>query len=272
MEDEDKGKFPEEKERDEGGAGCRLWDSFLIAFSMYSRIPVPKTKWSKEGMKYALCFFPMVGVAIGGVTVGFACLAHRFGWGKLAFGCVGTVLPVIITGGIHMDGFLDVVDARSSCQPVERKLEILKDPHTGAFAILYGIVYMLLYLAVFSELGQEAFPAAAGVYVLERALSGWSVVSFPKAKKEGLANTFAEGAAVRTVGVWDVAWVLAAVFFLIRTGGVLAGGLTAGAACVVFGWYYRMSVKEFGGITGDLAGYFLQVCELGMLTVLAVLL
>ena len=179
MEDEDKGKFPEEKERDEGGAGCRLWDSFLIAFSMYSRIPVPKTKWSKEGMKYALCFFPMVGVAIGGVTVGFACLAHRFGWGKLAFGCVGTVLPVIITGGIHMDGFLDVVDARSSCQPVERKLEILKDPHTGAFAILYGIVYMLLYLAVFSELGQEAFPAAAGVYVLERDLSGWSVVSFP---------------------------------------------------------------------------------------------
>ncbi len=59
---------------------------------------------------------------------------------------------------------------------------------------------------------------------------------------------------------------------MIRTGGVLAGGLTAGAACVVFGWYYRMSVKEFGGITGDLAGYFLQVCELGMLTVLAVLL
>lgn len=265
MEDEKKGKFPEDGERAGGWKGYSLWDSFLIAFSMYSRIPVPGSKWSKEGMKYALCFFPMVGVVIGVVMTGFARLAYSLGWGRLAFGCVGTALPVILTGGIHMDGFLDVVDARGSCQPVERKLEILKDPHTGAFAIFYGIVYMLLYLAVFSELGQGAFPAAAGVYVLERALSGWSVAAFPKAKKEGLASAFAQGAAGRIVQVWLAVWALGAVFFLIWTGGALAGGLTAAAACVVFGWYYRMAVREFGGITGDLAGYFLQVCELAVL-------
>ena len=37
------------------------------------------------------------------------------------------------------------------------------------------------------------------------------------------------------------------------------------AALLVFLYYYRMSRKQFGGITGDLAGYFLQVCELAML-------
>ena len=58
-----------------------------------------------------------------------------------------------------MDGFLDVVDARSSCLPRERKLEILKDPHTGAFAIIGGGVYLILYLAVFSGLKDGGFPA-----------------------------------------------------------------------------------------------------------------
>ena len=293
MEEEEKGKFLKEERKVSGwkghtqrahlntcsfGAGIlrairhRLWDSLLISFSMYSRIPVPLAEWSKEGMRHALCFFPMVGVVIGMAAAGFVCLSHSLGWGKLAFGCVGTVLPVLLTGGIHMDGFLDVVDARSSCQPVERKLEILKDPHTGAFAIVYGMVYMLLYLAVFSELGEKAFPAASGVYVLERAMSGWSVVSFPKAKRDGLASTFAGEASKRTVQIWLAVWALAASLFLVWMAGALAGGMAVAAACLVFGWYYRMSIKEFGGITGDLAGYFLQVCELVMLAVLAVML
>lgn len=168
-----------------------------------------------------------------------------------------------------MDGFLDVEDARGSCQTAERKLEIMKDPHTGAFAIIGGFVYLLLYLAALSELGAEAFPAAAGVYVLERALSGWSVVSFPKAKKDGLASTFARQAQKRAVQAAMVAWGIGAAVFLVRTGGKTAGGLAVAAALLAMAWYYRMAVREFGGMTGDLAGYFLQVCELGMLGVLA---
>lgn len=37
----------------------------LIALSMYSKIPVPKTEWTDDGMKYALCFFPVVGLVEG---------------------------------------------------------------------------------------------------------------------------------------------------------------------------------------------------------------
>ena len=68
-----------------------------------------------------------------------------------------------------MDGFLDVTDARSSFQSRERKLEILKDPHAGAFAIAGCGVYLLLYAAAFSELRLEAFPAIGGIYVMTRA-------------------------------------------------------------------------------------------------------
>ena len=246
-----------------------VYESLVIAFAMYSRIPVPQVKWTDRGMGYALCFFPLVGVVIGGVMAGFSWLAHKTGMGSLAYACIGTAIPVLLTGGIHMDGFLDVEDARGSCQTAERKLEIMKDPHTGAFAIIGGFVYLLLYLAALSELGAEAFPAAAGVYVLERALSGWSVVSFPKAKKDGLASTFARQAQKRAVQAAMVAWGIGAAVFLVRTGGKTAGGLAVAAALLAMAWYYRMAVREFGGMTGDWAGYVLQVCELGMLGVLA---
>lgn len=240
----------------------------LIAFSLYSRIPVPQTSWTEAGMRYALCFFPLVGAVIGGTVYGFVRLAELAGLNEFAWACIGTALPLMITGGIHMDGFLDTVDARSSCQAREKKLEILKDPHTGAFAIIGCGIYLLLYLAVFSQLTQDAFPAAAGVYVMVRALSGWSVVFFPKAKKDGLAYTFAEEARKRAVGGAMVFWWASAAALLLWAGGI-AGGLAILAAVMIFIWYYRMAVREFGGVTGDLAGYFLQICELGMLAVFA---
>lgn len=247
-----------------------LLQSFIIALSMYSRLPMPRVTWSEGGMKYALCFFPLVGVVIGAAVTGFWQLAGHLGLNPVTVSCIGTALPLLVTGGIHMDGFLDTVDAKSSCQDRQRKLEILKDPHTGAFAIIGCGVYLLLYAAVFAELESKAFPAAAGIYVMTRALSGWSVVSFPKAKKDGLASTFAAGAQVRTVQLVMGLWAAAAAVFFWYTGGMLtAAALTVAGLAVLF-WYYRMAMREFGGMTGDLAGYFLQIAELGMLAVLAV--
>ena len=139
-----------------------LLESFVIAFSMYSRIPMPFVEWSGRGMKYAFCFFPLIGVVIGACVSAFAWAAERAGLGVLAFALLGTAIPLLITGGIHMDGFLDVTDARSSFQSRERKLEILKDPHAGAFAIVGCGVYLLLYAAAFSELRGNDFPAITG--------------------------------------------------------------------------------------------------------------
>ena len=46
----------------------RIYNSFLIAFSMYSRIPMPQCQWNDENMAYAMCFFPWVGAVIGVAT------------------------------------------------------------------------------------------------------------------------------------------------------------------------------------------------------------
>lgn len=273
---DDKSVKPHKPEKENQNPGSQeakptCWrESFVIACSMYSRIPMPQIPWSEGGMKYALCFFPLIGVAIGAVMSGFFWLSWQLSLGETARACLGTAIPLLITGGIHMDGFLDTADARSSFQSREKKLEILKDPHSGAFAVIGCGVYLLLYLAAFSELGQHAFPAGAGIYVLARAVSGWSVVSLPKAKKDGLVSTFSMQAHHRTVQIAMVCYGLAAAVWMIVFAGLwTAFGMLLGALFCAL-WYCYMSRKEFGGVTGDLAGYFLQICELTMLAVLAV--
>ncbi|MCI8661328.1 MAG: adenosylcobinamide-GDP ribazoletransferase [Lachnospiraceae bacterium] len=253
---------------DHGRQGHPVLNSLFMAFSMYSRIPVPQAEWEGEGMGYVLCFFPVVGAVIGAVVTGFCFLADWMELGTVAFACIGTALPVLLTGGIHMDGLLDVVDARSSCQSKEKKLEILKDPHIGAFAIIGCGVYLLLYGAAFSQINRESFCAVAGIFVLERTLSGWSVVTFPKAKREGLVSTFAGEAKKKVVQISMAVWGIGAAGYIIGMRGFLAGSMAVAMAFLVFGWYYHMAKREFGGITGDLAGYFLQLCELGMLGML----
>lgn len=247
-----------------------LLGSFVIAFSMYSRIPMPMVEWTKERMRYVMCFFPLIGAVIGILEAFLGLLCHKLGFP--VFGAVlPVVLPIAVTGGIHMDGLLDVIDARASQGDKEKKLAILKDPHTGAFAIIGCSVYLLVYLAAFGELGAALFPSWCAGFVITRALSGLAVVSFPMAKKSGLAAAFGEGARKKTVGLVMIAYLAAAYGFIWYQAGPLVGGMVLLVSLLVYFITYRMAKREFGGITGDVAGYFLQMCELSLTLTLAVL-
>ena len=244
--------------------------SMMIAFSMYSRIPVPQVQWTKERMKYAMCFFPLIGAVIGLMEYGAILLFRTMGFSFLTQ-ILPVVIPVAVTGGIHMDGLLDVIDAKSSHGETEKKLEILKDPHTGAFAIIGCGIYFLLYLAFFMEMRPVMIPAFCITFVITRALSGLSVVTFPMAKKSGLAAAFSDGAHKRVVGTVMVLYLIISLIAIwLFTGAFAVSGVIA-ISFVVFLYYYHMSKREFGGITGDLAGYFLQVLELVLVMGLAIL-
>ncbi len=132
----------------------------------------------------------------------------------------------------------------------------MKDPHCGAFAVIRLCSYFLAYFALCTAV---QFTPRIGLcwtlaLVLERALSGLAIASFPLARSTGLAHTFASAAdrkAVRSV-LLVLAGLLSAALVL------LGGGALVLAALLVF-WRYRVvSDRQFGGITGDLAGWFLQ--------------
>lgn len=241
----------------------KLWNSLLIAFSMYSKIPTLQCEWSEENMAYTMCFFPWIGVVIGGLTWIFGVWGIRFGLDNNFYTVILVLIPWLITGGIHLDGLLDTADAMSSWQERERRLEILKDSHAGAFAIISCVVYFLFYFGVYSQVTERAFPIIALSFILSRTLSGLAVVTFPKARKNGSVSTLARGAKER-----NVIRTLICYLILIFAGMMLLDwklGLVCYAiAGLTYLAYYKKAMKYFGGTTGDLAGCFLSLCELFM--------
>ena len=233
-----------------------------VAFAMFSALPMPQFDWNEKNMRYALCAFPLVGAVCGVLC----CLC---GWLPLptAVQAAGwSLLPVWVTGGIHLDGYADTCDALASCGDTAKKLEILKDPHCGAFAVIRLCSYFLAYVALCACV--RFTPRVGAVWTLalvgERALSALTIAAFPLAKNTGLAHTFATAAdrvRVRKILVLLCAALAAALV-------ILGGGALAAAAGCVFARYAVVARRQFGGITGDLAGWFLQKCEIWMLAAL----
>lgn len=244
-----------------------LFESMLIAFSMYSKIPMPKVEWNDKNMKYAMCFFPVIGVVIGVCMQIIGTLLIKSTFGSLFFSVIMTLLPIMITGGIHLDGFLDTIDALSSWGDKEKKLQILKDSNSGAFAIIGMGCYLLCNIALWSEASVEMLPLISCGYVLSRALSGYSVVTFQTAKNSGLAKTFHDAAQKNRVKITMYCWIMISTGYMLVYNFKNAISLFV-AGALFFQYYKRLCKKQFGGITGDLAGYFLQVFELLMLGVI----
>lgn len=243
----------------------KLVQSFVIAFAMYSKIPMPRIEWNEENMKYAMCFFPAIGIVIGVLQYILGRILLHSTCGKLFFAAAMTLLPLLLSGGIHMDGFMDTMDALGSYGDREKKLAILKDSHSGAFAILGLGCYLVWSLGVWSEVKPEMLGVIACGYVLSRALSGLSVVTFPSAREKGLVKTFQEAAAEKAVRITMALYLCAAAGSMLWLNPALAAGALVMAG-IVFGYYRHICMTQFGGVTGDLAGYFLQMCELAMLT------
>ena len=164
---------------------------------------------------------------------------------------------------------------------LRKKLEILKDPHIGAFAVIQTLVCAAVYGSGFSEIlrsgeaqmsieeqgNSKALLVFCCGFVLARVLSGLSLVFLQPAKETGMLAAFAGAAQIKVVrGV-----------LLLELGGIMgtmigidlkSGILAIGAAVLSFFYYVHVSKKEFGGITGDLAGYFVVICETAMVVVL----
>lgn len=243
-----------------------FFQTIAVAFSMFSAIPMPQFNWNEKNMRYALCAFPLIGVCIGALCAGIAGLGGRLCLSPLLIGALLCLAPILVTGGIHLDGACDTWDALASHADPARKQEILKDPHIGSFAVIRLGCYLVLNTALWSALPHYRWLSIGLMFCLSRVKSGLAVATFPLAKSTGLAHTFATAAAKKRVSA-----VLTGLDVLISAALILTGPegfAMALAAEGVFLWYRHMSKKQFGGLSGDLAGWFLQTAELWMLLAL----
>lgn len=280
----------------------RVIKSIFISFSIYSKIPVPQFEWREEDMKYILVFFPWIGLVIAGAMWLWLWCCQQLGINSLCRVLIGTAIPIIITGGFHVDGYMDTMDALHSYQSREKKLEILKDAHIGAFAVIMLVLYYLIYAGAFSQLcdiissgllnesilggevtntefatigtinyciGNRIFIVWCLGFYLSRILSGIGVVSFKPAREDGMLVTFADTAHKKLVK-FGLYFQLGICLGIMGYMSLKVGICVIVAALISFVYYYYKSKKEFGGITGDTAGFFVIVCEC-VITIAAVI-
>lgn len=251
--------------------------SIIMAFSLFSTVPMPRIEWRPESMRYLLAAFPLVGALIGLALWGWLSLCAALGANQFVAAAGVALVPLAITGGIHLDGFCDVVDAQASHAAPERKREILKDPHIGAFAAIAAGAYLLAYCALATEIVPPTgtFPSTrlvvllCAVHLLARTGSGIASTSFEKSNGKGMLALEQDSARKRPV-LAVLGTVTAAVLCCCAACQPAAGIALAAVWTASLPALKRFANRNFGGMSGDVAGFYLQCAELAFIAVLAI--
>jgi len=240
--------------------------AFLTAMNMcigmFTIFPLPERKWDASLRKLCTACLPFAGLLLGGIWLGIAYAAQRI-LPELLAAAVIAAAPFVMTGFMHLDGFMDTSDALLSWRDREERVRILKDVHTGAFAVVMLALVVMFQFAACASL-KELFPLLL-IPVLSRCGSALSVLLLkPLGHSEyaapGILSEKKYAAIVLAAAV--CALLLATLVSDLR--GLLTGFAVLGAYALAM-W---RSVRSLGGVSGDLAGFALTLSELAGLIVL----
>ena len=245
-----------------------ILQSFLITLSMYTVIPMPATEWNGRNLRYCMAFLPAAGFVISAAEWVLFFVCYSLHLSDVFFASFFCALPVLVTGKIHIDGLIDTCDALGSHGAREKKLQILDDPHAGAFGIAGAVVYFLLFFGVAAELYPLLTPeTAAAVFLVlaaSRAMAAAQIVTMRLSKQSGLLYTFRKAASGRGTLISSAAVSLCCL--AAAAASFSYAGLIPGAAGLLFCLYFRsMAARQFGGISGDLCGWLIHMQELILL-------
>lgn len=248
-----------------------LLRGFLQAVSMYSVIPLPGLKWEPRADRHMLAMYPVVGALLGGLWYGGVRLLDWMDAPALLAAVLAAVLPFLLTGFLHLDGFMDVCDAILSRREREKRLEILRDSHCGAFAVLSVLVLALLQCAAMADLLErpERWFAVLLLPVLSRGLTAFTLLTLPTLPGSSMAAWLKQDTGLPH---WVVALLLAlAAAVLLGVLGGLPGIVAVLAGAAAFALALLAVWRALGGVSGDTSGYLQTVTEAAALIALALI-
>jgi adenosylcobinamide-GDP ribazoletransferase len=239
---------------------------FWIALQFLTIIPMPFKKEPKEReIASSLVFFPIVALLIG-----LLLFLANWGLGEVFSPVVTAAFTllvwILISGAMHLDGLADSCDGLAG-NTAEKRLEIMKDSHTGAFGVV-GISLLLLvkFAAIVSLSGWEW-----EALVLAPVFGTWAMVLaitvFPYARKNGVGQAFKQGATIFKLLIATII-TLAAAALLAGWWGVVIMAITC-LVTVLVGVFFK---SRLGGLTGDTYGAIKEVSEAIVLILTPVLL
>ena len=242
-------------------------NAFWMCQSMFCAIPCPSKIWDEEARPKMLLFLPIIGLEIGLLWAGLGWLCQWLGLPQLVIGLVLCAFPFLVSGFIHLDGFMDVTDAVGSCRDIEKRRSILKDSHVGSFAVIGCLLLMIAQFA-FCASSTGEFLTLIFIPVVSRCCSALAVTLIRPMFTSQYAGAFQRGISkVEPVvlSVMLIAAVTVAFPLCGKAGFALVGGLAGYALALIKGF------KSLGGMNGDIAGYALTLSELTSVAVWALL-
>ena len=240
----------------------KYYKSFIMALSMFTVIPTPYVEWDDEGVKNMMKFYPLVGFIIGCIWSVIYYLVTLFNCSSILKSIIVMMVPFIITGMLHLDGFMDVCDAILSRRDRAEKLRILKDSTIGAFAVVSLVMlFFMQFGCVYSVIEKNISPYIfMFIPVVSRTLVCLYLLSIVTIKESSLGTYFKKGTGTYDKILMGIIFILSSAmgYYAFGYNGILSVLFMLGGVSLCV---YKC-VKEFGGISGDVSGFSLVVGEL----------
>ena len=239
--------------------------AFAMCQSMFCAIPAPQV-WDEKAKDKMLLFLPIVGLEIGLIWAGLAWLCRLLNLPAMMIALVLSAYPYIVTGFLHLDGYMDVTDAVKSWRDLERRREILKDSHVGSFAVIGIVLLMLAQFVCFASA-----PADANSLILmfvpavSRCCSSLAVTGLKPMSTSQYADQKKPKSHMVVLTVMLCMFLAAGFLLCGKYGFALVGGL------IGYGLALRRGYKSLEGMNGDISGYALTLGELAAGAVFALL-
>jgi adenosylcobinamide-GDP ribazoletransferase len=249
----------------------RYLKGFYMSLGMFSAIPLPFQLWDQNCVNLVIPCLPLIGGLIGALWWGSAKLLFLSGIHIMPASAVLALIPFLVSGFLHLDGYMDTSDAILSHRPLVDKLRILKDPHTGSFAvIMLAVLFVLQFTLVYTIIENEkTIFLLIIIPILSRCCASFSVLSLKPLTQSAYASMFRQntGAAHKVFIIIIAILTLALSYFLAEILGLIIAASIMAGFTIALGWAY----KNLKGISGDLAGFSLVIGELCGLVALALI-
>ncbi|MFJ5537414.1 adenosylcobinamide-GDP ribazoletransferase [Vreelandella titanicae] len=234
----------------------------LLALQFLTRIPIPiSVPWTPDTRRWAVRAFPLVGLMIGGLLALVALGMQNVPAPVSALAVLS--VWVTLSGGLHLDGIMDIADALGSNQPIARRWEIMKDPQIGSFGML-ALVFLLAWKGVLLW-ALLAYQAPLWWLLMLPALGRWAGVALlvltPCAQQKGLAWSWQQSLSGQDVALALVPIVLIALL----APAIVLMMLTVTVFVLLIRW---LMLRLFNGINGDMVGATIEGGELWLLILL----
>ncbi|MFB5661618.1 adenosylcobinamide-GDP ribazoletransferase [Alteribacillus sp. HJP-4] len=231
---------------------------FRLALTFLTILPSGRSEWTEENARNAFFYFPAVGAIIGVLTAGSVLpTAFVLDLPSYITAFLSLAIFIIMSGGIHLDGWMDVSDAVGSWKNRQKRIEILKDSQVGAAAV-WSVLLLLLGKFVFIlyviEESSTAWLLFIIIPLLSRFVMALLLMGAPLLKKEGLAAWFQKRVKRhdRLIIMGSTGLLLFILHFSTATYWI--GLLLLGTAIFLLSVLKRIFIKLFGGVNGDMAG------------------